>query len=155
MSSGSSVSRARQEPGLGGVEVHVHLQVDGQAAASSLAREPVQPPGEVDRIDRLDRLEQLDRPAGLVRLKRPDQMPASARHLGRLRFGLLDAVLAEQGQAGGDRVTQPGCRDGLGDRDQGDLRRIAAGSGAGVRNAGQHALARRPEIGDRGSTVGM
>ena len=51
---------------------------------------------ELDGVDGLDDVEELDRPAGLVRLERPDEVPASRpARSATLSARLLDAVLAE------------------------------------------------------------
>ena len=69
--------------------------------------DPVEAARELDGIDRLDDVEELDRPAGLVRLERPDEVPAGARHERDLGGRLLDAVLAEDVEAGGDGGPEP------------------------------------------------
>jgi hypothetical protein len=61
-------------------------------------------------------------------------MPGRVRDGTDLRLGLLDAVLAEDGQAGRDRGDETLGRDGLRDRDEGDVRRVTARPRARVRD---------------------
>jgi hypothetical protein len=84
------------------VQVHVHLEVHVERRPAGIARQPIEAARQIDRIDRLYDLEQLDCPTGLVRLQRADEVPAGARHEGRLGLGLLNPVLTEQRQSGRD-----------------------------------------------------
>src|SRR5690349_15924830 len=74
--------------------------------------------------------------AGLVGLEVPDEMPPGAgqpRCLPDLALRLLDFVLAEIPLPGLPRRAHTIGIEGLGDGDQGDLRRVAAGApGGGV-----------------------
>jgi hypothetical protein len=63
-------------------------------------------------------------------LQTPDEVPSGAGHFGHLVGGFLDAVLAEHGQPGGDRVAKPAGNDCLRDGHQRDLGRVAADPGA-------------------------
>ena len=135
----------RPEPRLGRVEVHVHLEEDRHAFHAELTGQPVEPRREPDRVHRLDHRECLERPACLVRLQRPDEVPAGARHLGDLREGLLDPVLAEQAETRIDGMAQPRRRHGLGDRDERHRPRVAPGPRAGIGDALEHARVRGTE----------
>src|SRR5206468_4411209 len=69
-----------------------------------------------------------DRPAGLVRLQRSNEVPRRARRGGSLLDGLLDPVLAQSVKAGRDRGADAFGRNRLRDRDEPDLARIAPDS---------------------------
>lgn len=93
-------------------------------------------------VERLDAVEHRYSFSGLVGLQRPDQMEGDSlmRCLeGRpLSFAFLDPVLAEDTLARGDD-----CRDGFGtkrlaDRDQGNVRGIAANPGRRLGDARLH-----------------
>ncbi len=90
----------------------------------------------------------------LVRLERPDEVPAGARHLRDLGRGFLDTVLPEQVEPGGHGVAQSLGRDGLRDRDQGHAGGIAAGPGAGRSDPRQDVRARGTVRLDPGSGLG-
>ena len=95
------VDRAGLEARLGRIEVDVDLDQDRVASPGSRpGDESVQPCGELDRVHRLDGVEDLEGGVRLVRLQRPDEVPAGARHLRHLRHGLLDAVLPEEVEPG-------------------------------------------------------
>ena len=100
----ASASRAQGvglPAGLRRVAVHVDLEQHGQRAAGSQLRgEGRQPPGERRPSPRSGSTSNsADRAAGLVALERPDEVPRRPGHLGRLRLGLLDPVLAEHREA--------------------------------------------------------
>ena len=133
------------EPRLGRIEVHVHLEQDRHALHAELAGQPVEPRRQRDGVDGLDDLEGSQRPACLVRLQRPDEVPAGIRHLRDLRESLLDPVLAEHTDTGVDGVAQPLRRHRLGDRDERHRPRVAPDPCARISDPLEHACVCVPE----------
>src|SRR3990167_9126520 len=86
-------------------------------------------------IDRLDDIEQHHRVPGLVGLQRSDQVQFDVGTGGlerrELLLRFLDAVLAEHALTGLEHLADAVGAMGLGDGDQGDVRRIAAGTSGG------------------------
>src|SRR5438270_8556439 len=65
----------------------------------------------------------------LVGLEMADEVPSRVLYVFHLPQGFLDAVLAEGRQAGGERLAAAVGAETLGDGDDGDLVRVAAGAG--------------------------
>jgi hypothetical protein len=129
------------------VGVDVDLQQDGEAAPrQQLAGQAIQPLGEGERVDRLDDGKGLERSPGLVRLERTDEVPGRTVDERGLRLGLLDAVLAERREPRRDGRPDALDIDGLRDRDEGDLSRIAPDASAGGGDPLENRPPRRPEL---------
>ena len=88
------------------------------------------------RVDGLDELELPGRRLHLVCLEVTDEMPRRAAQGLHLAERLLDAVLAEDRQAGVERLLAFGRPKAFGDGDDGDLVRVPSG----VRDAPAHIL---------------
>jgi len=127
------IQGSRLEPGLCLVVVDVDLEEYRDASAwADLGGEAVDTPGEFDRIDGLDRLEDLEGPTNLVRLERTDEVPRRAGDGASLRLCLLNPVLAERRQAGGNRRDEALGGHGLRDGDKGNGGRIAPHPSGGI-----------------------
>jgi hypothetical protein len=136
-----------RDAGLRRVGVDVDLEQDGNAPPGQhLAGQAIQPLREGERIHGLDDGEGLEGPPRFVRLERTHEVPRRALDERGLRLGFLDAVLAERRQARGDGGPDALDVNGLGDRDEGDLSRIAPDPGAGGGDPLEDRLTRRPEL---------
>jgi hypothetical protein len=77
----------------------------------------------------MDQLEELDRLFRLVGLQMADQMPDRCPgERGDLFARFLDAVFAQDADAGFERLADDLDRHGLADRNQRDARRLASGT---------------------------
>src|SRR5207247_9197626 len=86
---------------------------EGRDRPTPLPGPLVQLARELRAIHGVDQVEELGGVPGLVRLQLPDEVPRhGSPELGDLRARLLNPVLAEGRNPGGDRLADPGERNG-------------------------------------------
>lgn len=127
------------ESGLGGLVAELNFEEDGQGHGA-FGCGFVEALGEAERVDGVDGVEEGGCFGGLVGLQVADEVNLGAGdvefgELGALRFEFLYAVLAEEGDAGGN-----GFGDGfdgmqLGDGHEADVAAAAPASAAGGSDA--------------------
>src|SRR5690606_24330518 len=118
-----------------GRPVQAHLHQYAQRAVAYLGGGAAERAGEPDAVHRMHQIGVARHRAALVALQAAHEVPAHchplAGHLGRLGRRLLVAVLPDVAYAQRGEVDHVGGGEGLGHRDQRQLRRIAAGGRAG------------------------
>jgi hypothetical protein len=114
--------------GLRLLACEVYLHKHRQSFAALLFAHALEAASELERVDGVDNVEELYRSTGFIRLKMAYQVPfgSIAAELANLVLSLLDPVLAEDGGASGDRLTQRYHRVRFAYGDELDLGRIAA-----------------------------
>lgn len=100
--------------------------------------------GEFDAVDGMDEVEECDGVPGFVGLEVTNEVPAGAAgDEGNLRFGFLDFVFAEGGEAGGEGLVDDFGGDGLGHADEED---VAGDRGEDVGEIREHAGSVRRKV---------
>ena len=103
-------------------------------------RQAIQPGQQIQGVDRVDGAEQRQRPPGLVRLQVANQVPFRVRQRPDLGLRFLDAVLAQDAEAGIQRGAGHRRRESLGDRHQPEALGVASGALRGGAQAGQQGV---------------
>ena len=127
------VGRARPAASLGTREVHLHQRSE---PATGRRRCPVERRHQPQPVDRVDDVAAAGHHRRLVGLHLADEVPHQVGQAGGpaglgLVGGVGGPVLADVAHAESVQVAHVGRRERLGDRDQGELGPVAAGSPAG------------------------